>query len=199
MALSKEKVPLLADEEQVLEIVHPLRPRPKTWEWRTPNYSPVHATNPWSRFQTWKVVLRCMVLMVLSPLIFLFVTWTERSDLSSEISIRHPPPTLPGWPAKHNPAYLVRARHGAAATENVLCSNIAVDVLKDGGNAVDASIAATLCVGVVSMYRYCLFCRKICSRSQCGQFWNRWRWVYDGTHPGFVPRVELRGVDCRFS
>ncbi|KAF8491258.1 gamma-glutamyltranspeptidase [Gautieria morchelliformis] len=82
----------------------------------------------------------------------LLVTWTERLDLSSEISIRHPPATLPGWPAKHNPAYLVHARHGAAATENVLCSEIAVDVLKDGGNAVDASIAATLCVGVVSMY-----------------------------------------------
>lgn len=51
-----------------------------------------------------------------------------------------------------NPAYIVEAKNGAVATENVLCSEMGVDILKIGGNAVDAAVTATLCIGVVSMY-----------------------------------------------
>lgn len=51
-----------------------------------------------------------------------------------------------------NPAYLIQARNGAVASENKRCSDIGVDVLKDGGNAVDTAIAATLCIGVVNMF-----------------------------------------------
>lgn len=51
-----------------------------------------------------------------------------------------------------NPAYLIKAEHGAVASENVLCSNIGVEILKEGGNAVDAAVATTLCVGVVNMF-----------------------------------------------
>ncbi|KIY53111.1 gamma-glutamyltranspeptidase [Fistulina hepatica ATCC 64428] len=50
-----------------------------------------------------------------------------------------------------NPAVLVRAQHGAVATENERCSKIGVDVLKDGGNAVDAAIASVFCIGVVNI------------------------------------------------
>lgn len=52
----------------------------------------------------------------------------------------------------NNPAFLVKAYNGAVSTENQNCSNIGVDVLKDGGNAVDAAVASTLCVGVASMF-----------------------------------------------
>jgi len=43
----------------------------------------------------------------------------------------------------------VLAQHGIAATEQPLATEIAVSILKKGGNAVDAAIAAGLCLGVV--------------------------------------------------
>jgi gamma-glutamyltranspeptidase/glutathione hydrolase/leukotriene-C4 hydrolase len=51
-----------------------------------------------------------------------------------------------------NPAYLIKAKHGAVASENGLCSNIGVEILKEGGNAVDAAVATTFCIGVVNMF-----------------------------------------------
>ena len=51
-----------------------------------------------------------------------------------------------------NPAYLIKARNGAVASENKRCSDIGVDVLKEGGNAVDAAVATTFCIGVVNMF-----------------------------------------------
>ena len=51
-----------------------------------------------------------------------------------------------------NPAHLIKAKSGAVASENVQCSEIGVDVMKDGGNAVDAAVATTFCIGVVNMF-----------------------------------------------
>jgi len=51
-----------------------------------------------------------------------------------------------------NPAYLITAEDGAVAAENKRCSDIGVDVLKEGGSAVDAAISAALCTGVVNMF-----------------------------------------------
>jgi len=56
------------------------------------------------------------------------------------------------YPTTRNPAYLIEAKHGAVASENLRCSNMGVNVMKEGGNAVDAAIATTLCVGVVNMF-----------------------------------------------
>ena len=44
------------------------------------------------------------------------------------------------------------ADHGAVAADNKGCSDIGVDVLKEGLNAVDAAISAALCLGVVNMF-----------------------------------------------
>lgn len=41
---------------------------------------------------------------------------------------------------------------GAVASENAICSNIGIDILKVGGNAADALVATVLCVGVIGMY-----------------------------------------------
>ena len=42
--------------------------------------------------------------------------------------------------------------HGAVASEVEVCSDIGVGILKDGGNAVDAAIAAALCSGGVNLF-----------------------------------------------
>ncbi|KAJ4715632.1 Gamma-glutamyltranspeptidase [Melia azedarach] len=42
------------------------------------------------------------------------------------------------------------ARHGVVATDDGRCSKIGVEVLMDGGHAVDAAVATSLCLGVVS-------------------------------------------------
>lgn len=47
---------------------------------------------------------------------------------------------------------LERDNLGAVASESIICSNIGIDVLKSGGNAADAMVAATFCVGVIGMY-----------------------------------------------
>lgn len=54
--------------------------------------------------------------------------------------------------AHRNPAVLITAKHGAVASENKQCSDIGVEVLKDGGNAVDSAIAVTFCIGVVNLF-----------------------------------------------
>ncbi|KAG0449938.1 hypothetical protein HPP92_027144 [Vanilla planifolia] len=45
---------------------------------------------------------------------------------------------------------VIASRHGAVATDDRRCSRIGRDVLKEGGHAVDATVAAALCLGVVS-------------------------------------------------
>ncbi|KAG0226111.1 hypothetical protein BGW41_004270 [Actinomortierella wolfii] len=57
-----------------------------------------------------------------------------------------------GVAIKPNTPSLIRAKHGAVAAEEVHCSEIGVQVLKDGGNAVDAAIASCLCIGTVNMF-----------------------------------------------
>jgi gamma-glutamyltranspeptidase/glutathione hydrolase/leukotriene-C4 hydrolase len=86
-----------------------------------------------------------------------------------------------------NPAYLIKAHHGAVASENKRCSDIGVDALKEGGNAVDAAIAATFCTGVVNMFSYAwihLHTRMAAhDTSLFPQVWN-WRGrIYDSKNP----------------
>lgn len=56
-------------------------------------------------------------------------------------------------PHRSNPkvSHRVEDKLGASATENKVCTNIAIDILKKGGNAADALVGSTLCVGVIGM------------------------------------------------
>ncbi|KAI9505100.1 gamma-glutamyltranspeptidase 1-like protein, partial [Coemansia spiralis] len=47
---------------------------------------------------------------------------------------------------------LVTAKNGAVATDEARCSAIGVDILRNGGNAVDATVASALCVGVLQAH-----------------------------------------------
>jgi len=63
-------------------------------------------------------------------------------------------PAAPAAPVKHEwpPAKLVTASHGVVASENETCSEIGRDVLKEGGSAVDAAIASSLCIGTLNSF-----------------------------------------------
>ncbi|SOV08995.1 related to gamma-glutamyltransferase [Ustilago sp. UG-2017a] len=53
---------------------------------------------------------------------------------------------------RRHPAILATGRKAGVATENLICSKIGMDVLREKGTAVDAAIAGTLCVGVLNMF-----------------------------------------------
>lgn len=42
--------------------------------------------------------------------------------------------------------------HGAVSTESPVCSKMGIDILKEGGNAVDTAIACAICVGIVNSF-----------------------------------------------
>ncbi|TIC14591.1 gamma-glutamyltranspeptidase [Wallemia mellicola] len=56
------------------------------------------------------------------------------------------------WPEHRYTPVLVKGKHGAVATETETCSQMGVDVLKNGGNAADAAVTSTLCIGVMNMF-----------------------------------------------
>ncbi|KAI8326002.1 gamma-glutamyltranspeptidase 1-like protein [Martensiomyces pterosporus] len=53
-------------------------------------------------------------------------------------------------PVEHST--LVVAKRGAVATDEPRCSAIGLDVLREGGNAVDAAVASTLCIGILQAH-----------------------------------------------
>ena len=46
-----------------------------------------------------------------------------------------------------------RTAHGAVATDYTNCSQIGTKILRKGGNAIDAAVAATICMTVVAPHK----------------------------------------------
>ena len=117
---------------------------------------PLHRSNrnvhQQDRRRTTKVVLAILV----SALALLFVARDSlarlchfpHSRLTHALgSVRSPVPS-----GTRNKAYIVEATNGAVASENEICSEIGVNIMKQGGNAVDAAVSTTLCIGVLNMF-----------------------------------------------
>lgn len=103
------------------------------------------------------------VLVVLGVIVIVGVVYGHRirrsrgADEAPDYS-KLPPPQ----PGLRNPSYLVRGEHGAVATETETCSQIGIDILKDGGKATDAAIGSALCgeslVAIFAFISTCCSC-----------------------------------------
>ncbi|KAF6761173.1 nucleophile aminohydrolase [Ephemerocybe angulata] len=89
-------------------------------------------------------------LALVPPVVLLACLWAAGCPVSLNSWRTERPEPIPGTP--RNPAYLVKAYNGAVASENRICSDVGVRILKEGGNAVDSVIATTFCIGVVNMF-----------------------------------------------
>ncbi|KAL1845440.1 hypothetical protein Daus18300_014536 [Diaporthe australafricana] len=56
------------------------------------------------------------------------------------------------FPAAYGEPNSTDSKLGAVASESAVCSNIGIKLLEQGGNAIDAMVGTTFCVGVIGMY-----------------------------------------------
>ncbi|OAV94012.1 gamma-glutamyltransferase [Puccinia triticina 1-1 BBBD Race 1] len=56
------------------------------------------------------------------------------------------------WTYEPQPAYLLTGTNGVVASDEIRCSTIGINVLKDNGTATDAAIATALCLGTVNSF-----------------------------------------------
>ena len=125
-------------------IVYPIFVAPMSLK----NLLPVHSGNPSS--SATKKHLPLTRTHLITIIVVSFLLWScvfpERTlvDLLSQDFL--------GQETSKHSTILIQARKGAVASQHKLCSEMGVDVLKHGGNAVDAAVSTVLCIGVVSMY-----------------------------------------------
>lgn len=55
-------------------------------------------------------------------------------------------------PQQELSATMAEGKRGAVASENGICTQIGIDLMRKGGNAADALVGTTFCVGVIGMY-----------------------------------------------
>lgn len=127
------------------------------------SYLPLHRTRRGRRSSDKETRIWSVLWRTAAAVLLLCLACAGTVALADGSILRHPtgphpapPPTAPGTgldrAQRKNPAVLVRAQHGAVATENKVCSDLGVNMLKRGGNAVDAGVASALCIGVVNLF-----------------------------------------------
>jgi gamma-glutamyltranspeptidase len=82
-------------------------------------------------------------------LIVVLVNQNNNTTSQQSTTTPEPPgPQMPSWPSPTN-SILGEYPSAAIAADNGMCSEIGRDIMIKGGNAVDAVIAATFCIGVL--------------------------------------------------
>ncbi|KRX99870.1 Gamma-glutamyltranspeptidase 1 [Trichinella pseudospiralis] len=93
------------------------------------------------KFRTKQFTFLFICAAVIIALVIALIVILLNKEVVKEISIEHK------WPSPSN-SLLLEFQKGAVAADNGICSEIGRDVLIKGGNAVDAAIATTICIGV---------------------------------------------------
>ncbi|KAL7274071.1 hypothetical protein RUND412_003037 [Rhizina undulata] len=93
----------------------------------------------WSWREVWTLGLKTLVttaLLVLLGVMFGVIFWmNEEGDVGDE-----------------DAGLLITAPNGAVSSDIDICSKIGVNLLKKGGNAVDAAIGTGICIGTINMF-----------------------------------------------
>jgi len=97
-----------------------------------------------------KIVGSFILLMILMAILAAFISIMVITEENSKSHIITPfsPDTANG--SSYAPP--LKAKNGAVAADAPECSEVGVEVLKEGGNAVDAAVATCLCQGVVNSF-----------------------------------------------
>ncbi|KAJ3409223.1 hypothetical protein HDV05_004555 [Chytridiales sp. JEL 0842] len=94
----------------------------------------------WSRFWSLKRQPISLVLALITLCVVVSLVTFASDSVPPKKSSKIPEPVL------------IVAKNGAVSSENPLCSKAGVEILKEGGSAMDATIATSLCIGVTNMY-----------------------------------------------
>jgi len=108
-----------------------------------PNEPELHRKSPKTRWQVISQKKR-NILVILLIAIFLMLLFI--GAIAWRVIHRD---TIEG---RGNRKILIHAKHGAVASELDTCSNVGVNILREGGNAVDAAIASGICIGSINMF-----------------------------------------------